>query len=129
MQVHSPVLIGSFSFEAEKSELEISSSELHFLNFTWSYLVTIDLKLVAEASYCLFKVKCMRFWSSHDWDFQKWLSEFHRFPTIFQRLLNIIEMCEDVLTIFEQFQSYLKGGNSSRRKSMFSAFLEYFRVN
>ena len=33
MQVYSPVLLGSFSFEAEKSALESSSSELLCLNY------------------------------------------------------------------------------------------------
>ena len=32
MQVYCPVLLGSFSFEAEKSELESSSSELLFFD-------------------------------------------------------------------------------------------------
>ena len=32
VQVYSPVLLGSFSFEAEKSELESSSSELLYFD-------------------------------------------------------------------------------------------------
>ena len=49
VQVYSPVLLGSFSFEAEKSELESSSSEL-FRRLSpfwkmWIYLRPIDLKL------------------------------------------------------------------------------------
>ena len=45
--MHSPVLIGSFSFAAEKTELKIYFPELHVSMFaailkTWSYLRTID---------------------------------------------------------------------------------------
>ena len=49
MQVYSPLLIASFSFAAEKTELEIYFPELHVSMFaailkTWSYLRTIDFK-------------------------------------------------------------------------------------
>ena len=47
--MHSPVLIGSFSFAAEKTELKIYFPELHVSMFAailkmWSYLRTIDFK-------------------------------------------------------------------------------------
>ena len=44
VQVYSPVLLGSFSFEAERSELQNSSSELlcfdvcHHFGKMWIYL-------------------------------------------------------------------------------------------
>ena len=49
MQAHSPVLTGSFSFAAERTELEIYFPELHVSMFaailkTWSYLRAIDFK-------------------------------------------------------------------------------------
>ena len=49
MQVYSPLLIGSFSFAAEKIELEIYFPELHVsmsaaILKTWSYLRAIDFK-------------------------------------------------------------------------------------
>ena len=49
MQAHSTVLTGSFSFVAEKTELEIYFPELHVSMFAailkmWSYLRTIEFK-------------------------------------------------------------------------------------